>query len=251
MRVSIITVCYNAELFIERCIRSVLSQDYVPIEYIIIDGGSIDGTLAVVHSFSGSICKIISEPDYGIYHAMNKGIDISTGDIVGFLNSDDEYSDRFVISTIVSAMSSSCLDVCYGDIAYIERSRNVNQIGSWAPGIVSSSSVFFGRIPPHPAFFAKRELIKSVGMFNPAFRIASDYDLMLKCLLRQSFKACYLPVCLVLMRDGGVSRKSFPNILKGNLEVCRSAYQNLSWWAPLTLFAGRLILRVKYILSRD
>lgn len=218
MKVSIITVAYNSAVTIEDCIESVLSQDYPNIEYVLIDGKSTDETIEIVRRYQDSIQKVISEPDDGIYHAMNKGLELCSGDVVGFLNSDDIYADSQVITRVVEELASSGADSCYGDLDYVDRTNTNKVRRKWVSGNYDRNNFLKGWMPPHPTFFLKREHYQQYGGFNLDFRTSADYELMLRMLFKQRISATYLNGVLVKMRTGGQSNVSVSNRIKANLE---------------------------------
>jgi glycosyltransferase len=210
--VSIITVVYNNERHICDAINSVLSQDYRHIEYIVIDGCSNDNTFDIVSKYKDQISVIVSEPDCGIYDALNKGISRSSGDVIGFLNSDDFFANQLVVSDIVRAFDSSSADVVYGDLDYISL-RTGNVIRHWKSGIFSINKLKYGWMPPHPSFYVKRHIYTAHNKtFNLSYRISSDYDSMLRVLNSDNVKVFYLSKVLVKMRLGGVSNKNLSSI---------------------------------------
>ena len=207
-RVSIITVVKNNVQCIDSCIRSVLSQKYPEIEHIVIDGGSTDGTLDIINRHSGSLSKVVSGPDKGMYDAMNKGIDAASGDIVGILNADDLYEDPFVVDSVVAAMGDDKVDTCYGDLVYVDADDPHRVFRYWHSGVYDPRRFYQGWMPPHPAFFVKRRVYEQHGMFNLALGTAADYELMLRLLLKHHVSAVYLSRVLVRMRTGGASNAS-------------------------------------------
>lgn len=221
---SIITVSYNASETIEDLLKSVLNQTYPHIEHIIMDGGSTDGTLEIIKKYEDKISKWISEPDKGIYDAMNKGVKLASGDVVGILNSDDLYADEFVIEEVVKEISQNNSDSCYGDLVYVDKKNTDKVIRSWQSGKFSEAKYKRGWMPPHPTFFVKKSIYEKYGMFNLDFPIAADYEIMLRFLLKYKISICYLPKVLVKMRIGGKSNKSLSNIAKANLE-CYKAWK--------------------------
>jgi glycosyltransferase len=223
MKVSIITVSYNSAKTIEDAIKSVLSQNYQDIEYIIIDGGSIDGTIEIVKKYRDKIAKFISEPDKGIYDAMNKGIKLAKGDIVGILNSDDFYADDNVIKNIVEAMEKEGVDVCWGDLVYVQKKDVSKIVRYWKSSEYRPGKFKKGWHPPHPAFFVRRSAYGKYGYFNLNFKIAADYELMLRILEKYKVKSCYIPKLVVKMRAGGQSNfKNIFTVIKANFEVYKS-----------------------------
>lgn len=215
---SIITVCFNSEKTIEDTLLSVFSQSYSNIEYIVIDGKSTDGTLAIVNKHKEKIAKIISEKDNGFYDAINKGIDLCTGEYVAILNSDDFYIDTTVVQEIVNQFIKHNVDAVYGDLQYVERT-NTNQVTrTWISGIYTEGMFYKGWMPPHPAFFVKKDCYTKFGKFNLTLKSAADYELMLRFIHVNKIKVAYLPKVLVKMRVGGMSNNSIWNRIKANRE---------------------------------
>jgi len=205
MKISIITAVFNSFHTIEDSLRSVMNQTYRNVEHIIIDGGSTDGTLKVVEKYGKNIYNIISEPDRGIYDAMNKGIRAARGDIIGILNSDDLYADESVLETVAKTMSDSNVDSCYGDLVYVERDNTEKVRRYWKSGDFHMKRFRRGWMPPHPTFFVKREVYEKCGLLNIDFPLAADYELMLRFLYKYRISTKYIPQVLVKMRTGGTS----------------------------------------------
>ena len=216
MKVSIITVSYNSEKTIEDTIQSVISQDYQDIEYIIIDGASSDATKSIIDNYKTDISCFISEPDAGIYDAMNKGINASNGDLIGVLNSDDVYSNSFVVSDMVNALGNS--DAVYADLVYVDF-NNLDKVKRvWKSGRFKKGAFYFGWMPPHPTFFVKKECYLNFGLYSLSLRSAADYELMLRFIHKNNIKVSYLPEIIVKMRVGGVSNISLKNRILANRE---------------------------------
>lgn len=211
-KISLITVTYNAADTIERCIRSVIEQDYPDLEYIIIDGQSTDDTPAIINKYKNHINITIAEPDNGIYEAMNKGIALAGGDIIGMLNADDFFADKEVLKTIAEAFASTGTDVLYGDIDYVDKQDKI--IRKWRSGIYRQGYFNWGWMPPHPSFYARQELFIKYGAYNPAYGSATDYELMLRFIHANKATAYYLNKILVKMLVGGVSNKNITNRIK-------------------------------------
>lgn len=218
MKVSIITTCKNSETTIEGTIKSVLNQDYPGIEYIIIDGGSTDYTLEIINKYQNKISKVISEADEGLYHAINKGISLATGELVGNLNSDDFYFSSTTISEVVKKLHEKSADAVYGDLHYVDRNDTQKVIRNWEAGEYTEGLFLKGWMPPHPAFFVKREVYTKHGLFNTDLKSAADYELMLRFIHKHKITVAYVPKVLVKMRVGGKSNKTLLNRIKANLE---------------------------------
>jgi glycosyltransferase involved in cell wall biosynthesis len=219
MKISIITVTLNCASVINECLYSVETQKYDDIEHIIIDGGSTDGTLLLLESKRKQLAALISEKDKGIYHAMNKGIKIATGDIIGFLNSDDFYLDNYVLSKVASVfVNNPSLDACYADLIYVDPIDTTKTIRYWKSGNFIPGFFSKGWCPPHPTFFVRNSIYRKFGKFDLTYNISSDRELMMRLLEIHKIKVCYIPEILVKMRLGGLSNKSLRNILIQNLE---------------------------------
>lgn len=218
MRISIITVCYNSAATIEDTIKSVLAQNYSDLEYIIVDGKSKDNTMDIVNKYRDKIAKIISEPDKGIYDAMNKGIKMATGEVVGIINSDDFYQSNQVFDDVARCLENSSVDACYGDIVYVDRDNTDKQVRFWKAGQFQTKKLRSGWIMPHPAVFVKKSVYDRWGWFNLEFRIAADYELMLRFLLN-GVKVSYINKTLVCMREGGFSAVSWARRRAGWAEL--------------------------------
>ena len=215
--ITVITVCYNSEDFIDCCLRSVLLQDYPPDEYIIVDGGSNDSTLNIIDEHRQAYFKVISEPDKGLYDAMNKGIRASKGDFILFLNSDDYLADCKTIQKIKQVLDKGSL--FYGAIQYVDRFDVTKQLQLWAPSQGAFEKFNDGWHPAHPAFICKRSILLDLGGFDLKYKIAADFDLMLRAFQHHGNRSVKLDFVITKMRVGGLSNAGFINILKGNNEV--------------------------------
>lgn len=219
MKISIITVSFNSAETIERTLQSVQAQTDVDLEYIVVDGGSTDSTLEIVEKYKSSIDVMISEPDEGIYDAMNKGIKKATGDIVGILNSDDFYVDIHTLNKVVNSFKMGTSKAVYGDILYVEKNNPQKVVRRWKAGKYSYHDLKDGWIPPHPAFFVKREVYEKYGSFRTDFHIAADYEFMLRLIAKEGVTMRYLEEPLVYMQSGGNSASSFAQRRKGWKEL--------------------------------
>ena len=218
MKVSIITVVFNGADTIRDCIQSVLSQTYPTIEYIVVDGQSTDGTVAIVRSFGSQIAQFISEPDQVLYDAMNKGISLATGDLIGILNADDLYKDDLVVADIVQTIQQTNSDAVYGDLIYVDHRNPERVTRYWRAGQYREGAFLWGWMPPHPTFFVRRWVYEKYGLFTLRFRSAADYELMLRFVHKYKIKINYLARTLVMMRTGGVSNRTLDNRLNANGE---------------------------------
>ena len=217
VRISIITATYNSAATISDTLRSVASQDYSEIEHIIVDGGSTDDTLSIVSQFP-HVARVISEKDNGIYDAMNKGLRVCTGEIIGLLNSDDFYVSTTDIRQVVEKLITDQTDSLYGDLVYVhpEETRKVKR--TWIAGKFHPRKFLYGWMPPHPTFFVRRKIYEVLGEFNTNLKSAADYELMLRFLYKSKISVSYLPHVLVKMRAGGMSNATLSNRIKANRE---------------------------------
>lgn len=224
MKISIITPTFNSERTVEDTIKSVLNQTYPDIEYIIIDGGSTDGTLDIIEKYKDKIAKIISEQDRGIYDAMNKGIKLATGDIVGILNSDDFYASSDIIEMVADEFREKNADCVWGDLDYVDKDDLNRIVRRWQSSPYEEGKFQRGWHPPHPTFFIKKEIYKKYGFFRLDLSISADYELMLRFLEKNKISSSYIPKVFVKMRVGGKSNKNVFNIIKANLQ-CLKAFR--------------------------
>ncbi len=235
LKVSIVTVVFNGEATIEDAIVSIRSQDYGNIEHIIIDGGSTDKTASIVNRYTQNSDIFISEPDNGLYDAMNKGIKLATGDIIATLNSDDFYADSNVVSGIVEFIEKYNVDAAYGDLVYVDQKDISKEVRFWKAGPYVSNAFLSGWVPPHPAFFCRKEIYEKFGYFNNKFKVAADFELMLRFIEKNKINVGYLPEVIVKMRTGGKANK-YRGIIRGNLEIIRSFSINGLKFSPLYFF---------------
>lgn len=230
MKVSIITATYNSSATIKDTIKSLESQTYQDIEYIIVDGASSDNTLDIVREHCSRVTHIISEPDKGIYDALNKGIGVATGDVIGFLHSDDVFAYPLVVEDIVRTFESSKSDAVYADLEYVSKDNINKVVRLWKSGEYERNMLTNGWMPPHPTFYMKREHYEKNGCFNLGFNIAADYDSLLRYLWSNRVSMSYLPKVTIKMRVGGASNRSIKNILQKTKEDIAALQGNgLSW----------------------
>lgn len=244
LKISIVTVCYNSSKTIKQSIDSILTQTYGNIEFIIIDGGSSDGTVELIKSYDNQISKLISEPDNGLYHAMNKGINLCSGNVIGLLNSDDIYTDKSVLSDVMKHFNEDPdLDILYGNLVYVKKENTDEVVRKWISK--PYNTVFFeqGNVPPHPALFLRADVYKKVGLFNLKYKLAADYEFMLRVFKKYNFKSKYIDRLTVKMRLGGATNKSIKNIINGNKEIL-NAWKNNGFKPPATLMLRRLAKRL-------
>ena len=226
MKVSIITVAFNSAATIRDTIESVLSQDYPQIEYIVVDGGSTDGTLDIAKEYGSRIDRLVSEPDRGIYDAMNKGIELATGDVIGFLNSDDMYIDSKVVTQLMTAMNSQMADCVFADLIYVAP-ENTNKVLRYYNSARFKPSLFqYGWMPAHPTFFAKKTVYEKSGSFSLDYKIAADFEMLVRMLAVKNTSYAYLPKPIVRMRAGGISTAGLNHSLLLNREIVKACRAN-------------------------
>ncbi len=240
VKISVITVAYNAAGTIRDAIRSVLSQTYENVEYIIIDGASSDGTVEIANEYRDKIATFVSEPDSGIYDAMNKGIRLATGDVIGFLNSDDMYQNDRVLERIANAFADPKIDACYGDLIYVDKDEIEKAVRYWKSRPFTKGLYQWGWMPAHPTFYVRRRVYEELGGFDLEFKLQSDFEITTRFLEVHGVKAAYLPEILVRMRAGGATNRSIGNIIRGNIEAYRACKKNGLDVTPL--FVARKIM---------
>jgi len=225
MKVSVITVCLNSKETITQTLKSIQSQDYDDIEHLIIDGVSTDGTIDIIKKHESKSCKLISEPDKGLYDAMNKGISKATGDIIGILNADDFYASFDVVSKIVELMESQKLDAAFGDLVYVDLEDISKEVRFWKASNYMPGAFRMGWVPPHPTFFCRREIYERYGNFREDMKIAADFELLLRFIARHKIKVGYLPHTIVKMRTGGKAY-DWKGRICGNIEIFKAFHLN-------------------------
>jgi glycosyltransferase involved in cell wall biosynthesis len=249
VKISIVTVAFNSAATIADTLRSVAAQTHPDIEHIVVDGASRDDTMAIVRRDGAHVARAVSEPDRGIYDAMNKGIALATGDVVGFLNSDDMLADTSAAAAIAQAFADSGADAVFGDIlmvdpVYLDRVRRY-----WRPGPHRPGALLRGWLAPHPTLYVRRQMLLDCGGFDLVYTLQADFDLELRLFEQMKIRSHYLPRTLVRMRMGGASTGSWRNVLKGNLEAADSARRH-GHGGGLGFIARKLLSRVPQFLSR-
>ena len=249
MKVSIITVCFNSAATIRDSIDSVMTQSYRDIEYIVIDGASTDGTLHILGEYQDRIAKVISEPDDGIYDAMNKGISLATGDVVGIVNSDDVLFDSDVISKIANVFQKNrACDAVYANLVYVKR----NNLDAVTRTVIAPSfglwKIRFGFIIPHPTFYARRELFSRLGNYKLDYRVAADFELMARFLLSE-IRIIRIPITVVKMREGGISSNGFWWRVHQNFEIVRACKEN-GLYSNILMISAKLPLKLLSFLRK-
>jgi glycosyltransferase involved in cell wall biosynthesis len=250
MRISIITVCYNAESTLEDTLFSVQHQIYPVIEHVLVDGGSSDGTVDIIRRFGKNLVHWVSKPDQGIYDAMNKGIAMVSGDIVGFLNADDVYADNRVLERVAGAFTDLSIDSCYSDLVYVEPQEINNVVRYWRSSEYHNGLLAKGWCPPHPTFFVKKKIYDEFGGFDLRYTGGNDVELMMRFLAKHRIKSKYLPGVTVKMRTGGVSNRRLLDIVIQNREMIRAARNNGIPISPIVFIMSKIFSRAFQYLHR-
>lgn len=223
--ISIITAVRNGAATITECIESVQSQTY-PVEHIIIDGASTDNTLEIINRYRSGIARFVSEPDHGIYDAMNKGINLATGDVIGILNADDYYIDTHVIEKVANSFDTLSIDALFADLVYVRPDNLDKVVRYYSCANFTLAKIASGWMPPHPTFFVRKECYLKYGLFKTDYKLAADYELMARFLVKYGISFHYLPEVLIKMRTGGASTKNLQSTLILNREILRACTDN-------------------------
>jgi glycosyltransferase involved in cell wall biosynthesis len=226
MKISVVTVALNAQKTLATALESVASQTYSPVEHLLIDGGSMDGTLSIAHQHGTHLATCISEPDRGIYDAMNKGAQHSSGDVLAFLNADDFYSSHHVLEKVAQVFQDKSVMACYGDLQYVDQKDPDLILRYWQAGPFTLGKFASGWAPPHPSFFVRRSVFFEAGGFNLRYKLAADNANMMKILECMKINSSYIPEVLVKMRTGGATNRNIKNIIRGNLEILNALNEN-------------------------
>ena len=224
--ISVITAVYNRADTIQGALDSLAGQTWPAVEHIVVDGGSTDGTLAVLEANRERIATLVSEPDDGIYDALNKGLALARGEVVGLLHSDDCFAHERVLERVAKAFADPDVEGVYGDLDYVSKAEPGRIIRRWRSGEYRRSQLAWGWMPPHPTLFLRRSVIERWGGYDTRYRIAGDYDAMLRYLARGGVRLAYLPEVLVKMRVGGESNRSLSRILRKSREDYRALREN-------------------------
>lgn len=242
MKISLITTTYNSAATLRDTMESVLAQTYTDVEYLVIDGASSDGTIGIIREYEprfGGRMRWLSEPDKGLYDAMNKGIKMATGDVVGILNSDDFFTSDDILEQVVSVFLPN-VDAVYGDIHFV-RPNDLNKcVRYYSSRLFRPWALRFGYMPAHPSFYARRELFERNGGYSLDYKLAADYEMMVRLFYKEKIRYKYLPIDMVTMRTGGMSTKSIRNRLQLTKEDAKACCQN-------GMYSNFLMCSCKYI----
>jgi glycosyltransferase involved in cell wall biosynthesis len=246
--ISIITVSYNSATTIAETLESIARQDYANFEHLVIDGGSTDGTLEIVRAWEKHAIRLVSEPDEGLYDAMNKGLVLASGDVIGFLNSDDFYSDASVLKRIAGAFQDDSIQAVYADLIYV--SQNAQRVVRyWRSNAFRNGAFGLGWSPAHPTFYVRKAVVAEHGLFDRSFRLAADVDLMMRYLELGRVKSAYVPHVLVSMRLGGKTNQSLKNVFMQNKEVLTALKKRKIPYSTILFAGNKIINRLKQFVS--
>lgn len=226
MKISVITVCFNSAQTIESTLCSVAKQANAEVEHIVVDGASTDNTVTILQTYLDQLARVISEPDRGIYDAMNKGVRVATGDVIGFLNADDIYAHQNVLATVAEVMAQEHLDALFGDVEFFRPGSRIRTFRRYSSARFRPDRIAWGWMPAHPALFVRREVFHKAGPFRTDYSIAGDFEFVARAFWKQSLRYRHLPQVLVRMRTGGVSTGGWRNTLLLNREVLRACREN-------------------------
>lgn len=226
MKVSVITVCYNSAKTLGRTLRSVSEQDYQHVEHIVIDGGSSDGCADILAAYRPRLAHLVSEPDHGIYDAMNKGLALACGEVICFLNADDYYASPEVLSQVMRKMQTEKLDALMGDVGYFRKESSQRIVRRYRSDRFTPERLAWGWMPAHPALFLKKKVIQRVGKFNPDYRIAGDFEFIIRAFYGHALRYEHIPEVLVHMQAGGASTGGWRSKVLLNREVLRACREN-------------------------
>ena len=249
MKISIITVCYNSQKTIIDTLDSLASQLDQNVEHIIVDGASTDSTLNIVKNFP-HVAKIVSEPDKGIYDAMNKGIKSATGDVIGTLNADDFYIDNSVLSDVAKVFEDESVEACFADLVYVSHDDTNKIVRYWKSQDYVTGLFKSGWMPAHPTFFARKRVYEKYGLFDLNYKIAADFELLFRLIEQSKIKTKYIPKVIVKMRLGGTTNKSLSNVIAQNKEIITILKKQYPDFSLLNFVVKKLLGRFFQFLER-
>lgn len=250
MKISVITVSYNSAATIADTVRSVASQSYQDIEHLVIDGQSKDSTITVVEAHRHSHLILSSEPDSGIYDAMNKGLSRATGEVIGFLNSDDFYADDTVLEKVATVFLDKSVEACFADLVYV-MPDNSRVVRYWKSKPFAKGDFAKGWCPAHPTFYIRKSALDRLGMFDQSFKLAADVEFMMRYLESGAIKSIYIPHVFVRMRLGGATNQSWGNVWKQNKEIFVALKKNSFSFSPLVFWMHKIFSRAwQYVSAR-
>ena len=249
MKITTITVCFNSAETIVDTLQSVSDQTYPTVEHIVVDGASSDNTKALIEVHGKHVAKLVSEPDSGIYDAMNKGLALATGDVVGFLNSDDIYADPRALERVAQAFTDPEVGAVYGDIVFVARQDTSHVVRLWTSRSYTAGLCSRGWMPPHPSLYVRRSVYDKYGGYDLAFPAAADFEMALRLLDIERVSSVYVPTIQVRMRMGGQSTRSIRNIISGSREVSRACRKH-GLPGGIRFAVARLLVKLPQFLQR-
>ena len=249
MKITVVTVCANSAAYIADTIRSVDSQSWTDVEHVVVDGASRDGTLRILAAHAQTWRRVLSEVDDGPYDAMNKGIRLASGDVIGFLNSDDFYAHQGVLERVADVMSDPQIDACYADLVYVDPMNTERIARYWKSRRYECGLCQKGWMPAHPTFFVRRSVYDQFGGFDVEFRRQADFELTLRLLEVHRIRSVYVPEVWVKMRTGGLSNSSVAGIIRGNIEAYRACKKNGYRVTPIFILR-KVLSRVPQFFAR-
>ncbi len=251
MKISIITATYNSQQHLESCIKSVIAQKDVDLEYIIVDGQSTDQTLAIINQYKNHIAVVVSEKDNGIYDALNKGLAVATGEVIGILHSDDFFPNDDILKQVVNVFEKPIINIVYGNLDYVDRADPQKIIRKWRSKPFHKNLFNWGWMPAHPTFYARKNLFKRLGNYNLTYKSAADYDLMLRFMYKNLNQSYFLNKTMVKMRVGGLSNQSFRNRWRANREDLQAMKNNGLSFPYITVVLKPLRKLTQFFASND
>lgn len=250
MKISIVTVCYNSENTILSTLDSVSQQDYSNIEHVIIDGVSKDGTLNIINSHLSANKVVVSELDNGIYDAMNKGIKLASGEVIGTLNADDFYIENDVVSEVANTFEDSTIEACFADLVYVDQTDTDKVVRYWKSQPYTAGLFKQGWMPAHPTFFVRKSVYERLGHFDLNYRIAADFELLFRFIEKHKIKTAYIPKVMVKMRLGGTTNASFANVVTQNKEIISTLQHHYSNFSVIGFILRKLMNRLSQFINR-
>jgi len=249
-KISVITVSYNSAKTIADTLNSVAAQTYSNVEYIVVDGASTDETLDLVRQHRNLNMRLISEPDKGIYDAMNKGLEQATGEVVGFLNSDDFYADAAVLEKIANAFQDPAVDACYADLVYVTK-ENSRVVRYWKSKPFTKGDFAKGWCPAHPTFYVRKSVIERLGLFDLSYKMGADVEFMMRYLECEQIRSIYIPHVFVCMRLGGASNINWKNIVLQNKSIFAALRRNGVPFSRMLFVANKVVSRfIQFVIAR-
>jgi len=243
VRISVITVCYNSAITLRETLASVAEQTHPDVEHTVVDGASTDNTLDIVREHGAHVARLLCEPDKGIYDAMNKGLGLTTGEVIGFLNADDLFADKHVLSRVAAAFEDPAVEACFGDLVYVTED-NTRVVRYWKSHPYVPGSFARGWCPAHPTFYVRRSALERLGRFDLSYRLAADTEFMLRYLEHGHVRAAYIAQVQVRMRVGGATNRSLRNVVRQNQEIFQALARNGIPFSRVSFLVHKIASRI-------